>query len=317
MPRRPSPSPRPPAWLKRLLLPAWNGGHRLARSAGDRLDAVRARRFARCDCCGSFAAMLYRRRVIPDRLAELWGLSPRVAEALARKESLECSACGAKLRGRRIARAVLDLYPGVGSPPVPPRSLAGWARLPANRGLRVAELNRIDGVHEALAPLPGLRPSDFREGVPPGAYVDGVRSEDLTSLTYPDAAFDLVLTSETLEHVPDLATALAETLRVLVPGGRHVFTVPVLPGVGRTFARSVVGPDGSVRHLATPICHPGGDVGYPVFTEFGADLPDLLRRAGFEVEVRHGPTTEDDLAQVYVCQKPLDANPDAQGGGRA
>ena len=39
--------------------------------------------------------------------------------------------------------------------------------------------------------------------------------------------FDLVLTSETLEHVPDPRLALRETLRVLRPGGRHVFTVPL------------------------------------------------------------------------------------------
>ena len=64
--------------------------------------------------------MLYRRRVIPPRLEELWGLSPRLAEALARKESCDCSACGAKLRCRRIAEAVLALYP-VGNPPAPAR----------------------------------------------------------------------------------------------------------------------------------------------------------------------------------------------------
>ena len=92
----------------------------------------------------------------------------------------------------------------------------------------------------------------------------------MTRLTYPDASFDLVLTSETLEHVPDLDAALAETRRVLAPGGRHVFTVPLLPGVPATYSRIRTGPDGAAVHLAPPICHPGGDVGYPVFTEFGA-----------------------------------------------
>ena len=63
----------------------------------------------------------------------------------------------------------------------------------------------------------------------PGSIVDGFRSEDLTRLTYSDASFDLVLTSETLEHVPDLEAALREIRRVLVPGGRHIFTIPQLP----------------------------------------------------------------------------------------
>ena len=84
---------------------------------------------------------------------------------------------------------------------------------------------------------------------------------------------------------------MSEIRRVLVPGGRHIFTVPLLPGVAETFARAVLRPDGSLDHRATPICHPGGDVGYPVFTEFGADLPRILRKAGFEVDVHFGPTT--------------------------
>ena len=62
--------------------------------------------------------------------------------------------------------------------------------------------------------------------------------------------------------------------------------------------------EGGRIDLAPPIFHPGGDVGYPVFTEFGADLPDLVRAAGFEVEVFFGPVGEDDIAQVYVARKP-------------
>jgi SAM-dependent methyltransferase len=294
--------PRPiPPWLKRLLVPGWNAAHRYGWIARDYLDALAHRRFEPCAVCGGFRPMLYRRRVIPRRLEELWGLSPRLAEALARKESCDCAACGAKLRCRRLAQAVLGLYP-VGSPPAP--SLARWAEDPEIRALRIAEINRIDGVHGILRRLPYHDASDYQPGAAPGSVVDGIRSEDLTRLTYPDAAFDLVLTSETLEHVPDLDAALGEIRRVLVSGGCHVFTVPLLPGVERTYTRAIVRPDGTIEEVAPRICHPGGDWGYPVFIEFGADLPDRLRRAGFEVDVLFGPLSEDDLAQVYVCRKP-------------
>jgi hypothetical protein len=297
-----APVPRIPPPLKRLILPFWNAGHRFAWAAGEFLDAVRHRRFERCDVCGRFGPMLYRRRVIPPRLAELWGLSPRLAEALARKESSDCPWCGAKLRVRRLARALLDAYL-IGSPPRSAGSVAEWVKHPEVQPLRIAEINIIEGLHEFLAKLPGRATSDYREGATPGSVVDGVRHEDLTGLTYPDATFDVVLTSETLEHVPDLGAALSEVRRALVPGGRHLFTVPLLPGVPKTYARAVVGPGGAIEHRATAICHPGGDIGYPVFTEFGADLPEILRGAGFAVEVRFGPTTEDDLAQVFVCRK--------------
>lgn len=290
--------PRPPAWLKPLVLPMWNGGYRLAIRGGEYLGAVRHRRFGWCDVCGRFGPWLYQRRVISPKLEELWGLTPKWAETLATKESSDCHWCGTKLRGRRLARVVLDTYP-VGTPPAPASSINTWIRSNEARSLRVAEINRIDGFHQILSSLPELTYSDFN----PEGNADEVRSEDLTHLTYSDAAFDLVLTSESLEHVPDFQTALSEIHRVLAPGGRHIFTVPLLPDVPHTFPRSILHSDGTVAHLKPEIRHPGGDVGYPVFTEFGADLDEILRKAGFEVEMAFGPVREDDLAQVWICRK--------------
>ncbi len=290
--------PRPPVWLKPLILPLWNGGYRAALKAGEYLGTVRHGRFGRCDVCGRFGPWLYQRQVVPRRLVELWELPSNLAEALARKESTSCAWCGAKLRGRRLARVILDTYP-VGQPPAPLSSLKAWGASVPARALHVAEINRIDGLHEVLKPLPGLVFSDYDEN-----GVGEVRSEDLTRLTYPDAAFDLVLTSESLEHVPHLSAALSEIRRVLKPGGRHIFTVPLLPGVPRTFARSVLHDNGTVENLKPEIRHPGGDVGYPVFTEFGADLPEILIGAGFEVEMAFGPVREEDIGQVWICRKP-------------
>jgi SAM-dependent methyltransferase len=240
--------------------------------------------------------------VIPSRLEELWGLTPRLSEALARKESSDCGFCGAKLRARRLAQVLLQTFP-VGVPPSPARSINAWVQTPEARALRVAEFNIIEGLHAKLRHLPSLAYSEFQEGVAPGTMSNGIRCEDLTRVTYADASFDLIVSSETLEHVPNLQAALREIHRVLAPGGWHVFTVPLLPGVEKTFARTILHDDGRLEHLAPRICHPGGDTGYPVFTEFGADLPDVLRAAGFEVETRFGPVSEDDLAQVIIAHK--------------
>jgi len=43
--------------------------------------------------------------------------------------------------------------------------------------------------------------------------IGGARNEDICRLTYADASFDLVLSSDTLEHVPDFRAALRETRR--------------------------------------------------------------------------------------------------------
>ncbi len=289
--------------LKPLLLPLYNGGHRLAWRIGEFLDALRQGRFERCLVCGRFGPILYRRWVIPSELEQRWGLSPKVAEALARKESSDCSFCGAKLRARRLASVLLSLYP-VGTPPAPARSVREWVASSEAKALRVAEINCVEGLHDELARLPDLAFSEYREGAAAGSIIEGIQREDLTLLSYPDESFDLVITSETLEHVPDLDAALAEIFRVLVPGGRHVFTVPLLPGVEQTFPRRVLKADGTIEERTVRICHPGGDWGYPVFTEFGADLPEILRKAGFEVVDWFGPVSEDDLAQVFETRKP-------------
>ena len=294
------PLPRP---IKAPLVAAWNEAHRVGRLAGDYASAIAKNRRELCSVCGEKRLMLYRRRVIPPRLVELWGLSARQAEALARKESCDCSGCGAKLRARRLASVLLDLYPTAGGRA---QDLRAWARSDEAGRLRIAEINRIDGLHEALRDLAHFHPSDFIPDAHRGSYVRGVRHEDLDALSYEDERFDLVLTSETLEHVPDLGRALAEIRRVLAPGGYHIFTAPVSPHVPATFPRARLRSDGSVEELATPIRHPGGDVGYPVFTELGTDFPDILRDAGFEAEVRFGPVSDDDLAQVYICRKPTD-----------
>ena len=123
------------------------------------------------------------------------------------------------------------------------------------------------------------------------------------NLSYPDAGFDLVITSDTLEHVPDIDRALRETLRVLRPGGTHLFTVPVVWDRATRQRARLEG--GVLTHLLPPSHHGAAAEGksdFLVFYEFGADLVDRCRSAGFEIELlRH----EDNPAVVtFVARKP-------------
>jgi SAM-dependent methyltransferase len=54
----------------------------------------------------------------------------------------------------------------------------------------------------------------------------GVLRGDARHLPFPDATFDVVITSEVLEHIQDDVAAIAEMVRVLKPGGRFAATVP-------------------------------------------------------------------------------------------
>lgn len=87
---------------------------------------------------------------------------------------------------------------------------------------------------------------------------------DLQDIALPDASVDVVLTPHVLEHVPDTARALSELFRVIAPGGRMYLQVPLVYG-----ATSVP---------VEPEFHADNT---PVFFNFGWDLTDQLRAAGF------------------------------------
>ena len=59
--------------------------------------------------------------------------------------------------------------------------------------------------------------------------VDGVRvlTDDVTRSSLPAGAFDVVLCSEVIEHVPDVPAALRGLRRLLAPGGTLVLSTPL------------------------------------------------------------------------------------------
>jgi SAM-dependent methyltransferase len=93
----------------------------------------------------------------------------------------------------------------------------------------------------AFRPPPGARfiVADIQRG--PRPHVGA----DVQALPFRDGVFDAVKATELLEHVPDVARALAECRRVLRPGGHLVITVPFLerlhgdPGDYARYTRSM------------------------------------------------------------------------------
>jgi SAM-dependent methyltransferase len=90
--------------------------------------------------------------------------------------------------------------------------------------------------------------SHFFERVPLGTEHDGVRCENLEALTFVDGTFDIVVTQDVLEHVFQPDRAISEIMRVIKPGGAHVFTTPKHKGLAKTRQRASL-MDGVVSHL--------------------------------------------------------------------
>lgn len=107
--------------------------------------------------------------------------------------------------------------------------------------------------------------------------------EDLTALSFPDEAFDLVTTNEVLEHVPSIDAALREIKRVLKPGGWHIGTCPFLFNQDTSIRKARLDGSGNVIHLVAPEYHgnPLSPEGSLVFELPGWDILDRARSAGF------------------------------------
>lgn len=154
-------------------------------------------------------------------------------------------------------------------------------RAPEWPSLRMYEPSSHGPLSEVLqARCSDMIVSDWWKDTDPGGLKEGVRCEDLQALTFRDATFDVVITQDVLEHVPDPALAFAEIARVLRPGGLHIFTVPDVPSrPTRRRARSV---DGTIVHELPPEYHsdPIDEIGTLVFTDFGWDVPMLADASG-------------------------------------
>lgn len=193
------------------------------------------------------------RKVLWPELIASWGLSAEEVNYVDDQQGRACTACGASLRIVALGRAIQE---GLGTRIM----LRSFADNPTLRGLRILDLNGAEAISPALATLPSYVRANYPE-------------IDMEALPYPSRSFDLVIHSDTLEHVPHPIRALEECRRVLADGGRLCFTVPVIVG------RLTRSRDGMPKSW-----HGNADAmpdDYLVRTEFGADAWTYIMRAGF------------------------------------
>lgn len=205
-----------------------------------------------CSICG--ASRVSRRAVLWEELISAWQLSPEEVAYINEQQGTTCDGCGSNLRSQALALAIQASLDST-------RVLCQLVQDPGLKHQSVLEINEAGDLSRHLRKLPGYR---F------GAYPE----VDLHDLPFDDASFDLIVHSDTLEHVQRPVRALAECLRVLRPGGSLCFTVPIV--VGRL----------SRRREGLPASYHGSPSlsgeDYRVHTEYGADVWTDVLRAGFQ-----------------------------------
>ena len=219
-------------------------------------------RYERCSVCGR------------------WGLFRRQRSSI--RKGYKCSHCSASLRYRHQASVMVARYATKRS-----KSFVELARGPSFLELSIYEPGIIGPFRRYLKAHPNYTTSYLWEGVEPGESHKGVRCEDLESLTFANDTFDLVISSDIFEHVRKPYLAFAQVHRVLKPGGRHIFTVPLSwPLKQRTVPR-VDTTKGEDVLLLPAVYHgsPTGPKGSLVYIDFGLDTVEDLEKIGFRTEV--------------------------------
>ena len=108
---------------------------------------------------------------------------------------------------------------------------------------------------------------------------------NLEEQNFSDELFDLVITQDVFEHLPNPTAAALEIHRTLKPGGFFIQTVPLVNGFNNTQRWAKLNDDGEIEWFFKPDYHgnpidPEG--GSPVFWHYGYDLASKLDAwAGF------------------------------------
>lgn len=243
----------------------------------------------KCTACGAKATFQYF-DVINDKLADEWAISPKLQKQYSVRESMHCSNCQSKARLRALAKAITLIFDKTSA------SLQESIEKGVFSHKKIAEINACDTLHPILAKMPSLNYSEYASKDP------SVKTEDLQKLSYPDNYFDLVLTSDTLEHVPDYLQALNEIYRVLKPGSYHLFTIPLI--FSRNTRRRIKLGNDKMIQILEPSFHGAGEADNLVCTEFGIDFLKELEKVGFVTDIYFAnPLNKNEVNFVLVSRK--------------
>jgi SAM-dependent methyltransferase len=233
----------------------------------------------RCNVCGNHTSFFYS------------------DEALYR-ESLVCAHCLTTSRYRSITRGLLRAVREMTG--VNAASLAELPRSLPNASLRVYDTQVPFYFQVCSYPLPDLlnrcewievQTSVYKPKEARGAALGpNITNQNLEDLAFPDNSFDIVITSDVMEHVRLDYKAHWEIRRVLKLGGVYLFTVPHFRHQVETFYRvAVVDPYDPEKDLYLTEKEYHGDAnaeggGVLSYRSYGTELDRVLSELGFTVD---------------------------------
>lgn len=204
----------------------------------------------RCSVCDS--SQFYHSNVLWPALIQTWQLKADEVAYINRQQGTKCAKCRNSLRSLALARAICRSHNFEGT----------LQQFCVDRtDFKVLEVNTAGGLTATLQSLKHHRLVEYP-------------TFDMQNLNLPSDTYDLVVHSDTLEHIPDPVQGLKECLRVLKPGGVCAFTVPiVIDRLTKDCKDSPPSYHGNSGKIEQDML---------VHTEFGADAWKTVLLAGFD-----------------------------------
>lgn len=235
------------------------------------------------------------------------------------RESLVCKYCRSTSRYRSIARGVLEALDS--NQKIKATSLNDLCEKANQYPLRIYDTQTAFYWEQCSYSIPDylkklenceVFTSTFKSNLNLGVEIsNGITNQNLEALTFPDNYFDIVITSDVMEHVRLDDIAHREILRVLKPGGFYIFTVPHVRKWENTLTRvQVVDPlDPSCDlNLLEPEYHGdtnGDGSGVLSYRVYGRELDLFLENIGFEVFYTKKDYQDNAIinTELFYCKK--------------
>jgi SAM-dependent methyltransferase len=256
-----------------------------------------ARTKAHCCICGSTGTLFFD---MPDiELCRHHGIDVL-------RETLSCKSCGSTNRQRTLAHALISVlhrqFACEGS------ALDGLV-CRAGKKLEIWDTDAFDPLGDRVGSVANVTRSKYLPQLPFGVETEpGVYNIDLQQASFPSNRFDVILTSDVMEHVRDDHGAHAEIFRCLRPGGAYLFTVPYIDDRARTLHLVDTSSDEDV-FLEPPHYH-GDPISGKIlaYRIYGRDLIERLEEAGFEARFEKLELAAEGIfaGDCFIATKPRD-----------
>jgi hypothetical protein len=234
------------------------------------------------------------------------------------RDYLICMNCGSSSRYRSIARGVISALQSLTSKQID--SLFDLKNINLYRNISIYDTQIPFSLGIVTYPIPyflslseniELYLSDFNsQDEQIGVNGEVISSQDLQNLNYESNKFDIVITSDIMEHVRLPNKAHAEISRVTKNNCFYIFTVPHFRDSYKTNYLVKVhdenDPDKD-EYLVEPVYHgdPNSSNAAIVYQIFGLDLDDTLKKYSFDVKYTNDSFIENGIlgTELFFCKK--------------